>query len=254
MKKRKQRCPYCGRKMSYFSAFFSRRKAEYMCTRCCKESKVVISKIIIPIFIIAAVISLAIMGIWFMMNLLSNPLGILLVSVPLLIFLLISPKFVMLEPLKKYQKSMEAKKAGIEYSDNLTAFEFDDELGSINDNSGQFRINSDLFNQIKSERSAAKTQTESNEISSDSGSIENTNDEEKESYVHIIKDVSEDHGSTAAYPLKKIHSEGTKVIKKAHYLNDENTKSIDEKPVQDDDFIKEYKKADTNQYSTNRRF
>ena len=105
--------------MSYFSAYFSRRKAEYVCNRCGKESKVVISKIIIPIFIIAAAISLAIMGVWFWLKYLSNPLGILLVAAPLLIFFLVSPKFVQLEPLKKYAKSMEAKKAGIVFSDNL---------------------------------------------------------------------------------------------------------------------------------------
>lgn len=254
MKKRKQRCPYCGRKMSYFSAFFSRRKAEYRCTRCGKESKVVISKIIIPIFIIAAVISLAVMGIWFMMNLLSNPLGILLVAAPLFVFLLISPKFVALEPLKKYQKSMEAKKAGIEYSGNLTAYEFDDEAGFSSENSGQFKINSDLFNQIKSERSSSKTQTGGSELSSDSGSIENAVGNDNESYVHIIKDVSEDHGSTAAYPLKKIHSEGTKVIKKEHYINDDNSNGNDEVPAQDDEYVKEYRKNETNKYSSNRRF
>lgn len=111
MNRKKQRCPYCGRRMSYINAYFSRRKAQYTCTRCGKESRVVISKIIIPVFIIVAVISLAIMGLWFLFKLLSNPLGILLVAAPLVIFLLFTPKFVYLEPLKKYKKSMEAKKS-----------------------------------------------------------------------------------------------------------------------------------------------
>lgn len=202
MNQNKQRCPYCGKRMSYFSAYFSRRKAEFVCPRCGKESKVVISKIIIPIFIIAVLIALAIMGIWWFFKLLSNPLGILLVAVPLLIFLLISPYFVRLEPMKKYRKSMEAKKAGIEYSDNLTALDFEDNSVSA-DSSGQFRINAEIFNQIKSERSSKKEQR-GVELVSDSATIDG------ESYVHIISDVSEDHGSTASYPLKKLHSEGSK--------------------------------------------
>ena len=154
MNRKKQRCPYCGKRMSYYSAFFSRRKAEYVCTRCGKESRVVISKVIIPIFIIAAVISLSIMGVWFWMKYISNPWGILLVAAPLLIFLAVSPKFVQLEALKKYRKSMEAKKAGIEFSDNLAALEIDSEIGSNAENTGSFHINADVFNQIKASRTS----------------------------------------------------------------------------------------------------
>ena len=229
MNRKKQRCPYCGKRMSYFSAYFCRRKAEYVCTRCGKESRVVISKIIIPIFIIAAVISLAIMGLWWFFKLLSNPLGILLVAAPLLVFLVFSPKFVQLEPLKKYRKSMEAKKAGIEYSDNLTALDFEDVSTSI-DNSGQFKINSDLFHQIKSERSSPRGQAETNELVSDSGTLE------KESYVPIIDNVREEHGGTTEYPLKKLRSDSSKTGRPAHYTSEEN-QSVD------DDDVKEYKKS-----------
>ena len=231
--------------MSYFSAFFSRRKAQYTCTRCGKESRVVISKLIIPIFIIVAVISLAIMGVWFLYRLLSNPLGILLVAAPLVIFLFFTPKFVCLEPLKKYQKSMEAKKAGMEYSDNLAATEFDEEINSSLENSMQFKINSDLFNQIKSERSAAKKQEESQDIVSHSEKIDS------DSYVHVIDDVSEDHASTSSIPLKKIHSEGTPIIRSRHYLPPAEEEAVEEA---DDDDVKEYVKPDTNKYSGNRRF
>lgn len=243
MNRKKQRCPYCGKRMSYFSAFFSRRKAEYVCPRCGKESRVVISKIIIPIFIIAAVISLAVIGLWFLLKLLSNPLGILLVAAPLVIFALISPKFVQLEPLKKYKKSMEAKKAGMEFSDNLTASEFNGDTGISLENSQQFKINADLFNQIKSERSSHKGQEESNEIVSDSENLDS------ESYVHVINDVSEDHAGTSSLPLKKIHSEGTPVVRSRHYLPPQ-----DDLENEEDSDVKEYVKPDTNKYSANRRF
>lgn len=247
MKRNKQRCPYCGKRMSYFSAFFSRRKAEYVCTRCGKESRVVISKVIIPIFIIAVVISLAVMGVWFLFKMLSNPLGIALVAAPLIIIILISPKFVQLEPLKKYKKSMEAKKAGKEFSDNLTSSDLIDDAGLSSEIGNQFKINADLFNQIKAERSAPKTVRNSQEIVSYSEKIEEIG--EKESYVHVIKDVSESHTEASSEPLKKIHTEGTRVVRPRHYVRDDIPVDSD-----DDEDVKEYKKPDTNKYSGNRRF
>ena len=238
MNRKKQRCPYCGKRMSYFSAYFSRRKAEYVCERCGKESRVVISKIIIPIFIIAAVISLAIMGLWWFFKLLSNPLGIFLVAAPLVIFLLFTPKFVQLEPLKKYRKSMEAKKAGIEYSDNLTALDFEDAQTSV-ENSGQFKINSDLFNQIKSQRSSPRGQVDTNELVSDSGTIE------KESFVPIIDDVREEHGGTTEYPLKKLRSERSKNNRQAaHYATDVDLSNAVNADIPEDDDVKEYVRSD----------
>lgn len=225
MNRKKRRCPYCGKGMSYFSAYSCRRKAEYVCGKCGKESKVVISKLIIPIFIIAAVISLAVMGIWFFFQMLSNPLGILLVAAPLVIFMLLSPRFVQLEPLKKYRKSMEAKKAGIEYSDNLTALDFEDEVGSM-DNSMQFTINADLFNQIKSSRkSPNKDQTESKEITSHSEQVT------APSEVSVIPNVSSEHGSTTSYPLKKLHAEESKPERHRHYAED--TEQAQQKAAED---------------------
>lgn len=241
MNQNKQRCPYCGKRMTYLSAYFSRRKAEFVCPRCGKESKVVISKIIIPIFIIAVLIALAVMGVWWFLRLLSNPLGILLVAIPLLVFLLISPYFVRLEPMKKYRKSMEAKKAGIEYSDNLTALDFEDNSASA-DSSGQFRINADIFNQIKSERSSKKEQN-GVELVSDSATIDG------ESYVHIISDVSEDHGSTASYPLKKLHSEGSRKRPPRYELDKELQDNIaDDDDVEDGD-VKEYIKGSARSFA-----
>lgn len=83
MKMRK--CPYCGRRISYASSFASRRKAEYICQKCGKESKVAVDKKVILFFIVAVVISLAIMAGWILAGLVSNPLGILLVAIPLII-------------------------------------------------------------------------------------------------------------------------------------------------------------------------
>lgn len=246
MNRKTQKCPYCGKRMSYFAAYFSRRKAEYVCPRCGKESRVVISKIIIPIFIIVAAISLAIMGIWFWLRYLSNPLGIVLVAAPLVIFLLLSPKFVQLQPLKKYEKSMEAKKAGIEFSDNLAALDLGDEKGAP-ETSGQFKINADVFNQIKAERSAPKETVDTNELVSDSKILEN------DSEIGVIDNVREEHATTTAYPLKKLHTEGSRMAHSRHYLPEQNLPEQPEEAL-DEEGVREYKKPDTNKYSANRRF
>lgn len=240
MKRSKKRCPYCGKRISYFSAYFSRRKAQYVCPRCGKESRVVINKIIIPIFIIVSVISLAVMGCWFLFKLTSNPMGIVLVALPLVIFGLISPNFVQLEPLKKYQKSMEAKKAGIEYSDNLFSSELEEDISASTESGSSFKINADLFNQIKSDRTSAKEQAESDNIISNSEQIE------KENYVRVIDNVSENHAGSSV-PLKKINPESTRVIRPRHYIPQPEQ-------IEEEDDVKEYKRPDTNKYSANRRF
>lgn len=239
------KCPYCGRRVSYSSCFASRRKAEYVCRKCGKESKVVIDKKVILFFVVAAVISLAIMAGWILNGLISNPLGIVLVAVPLIIFGALTPRFVHYEPFKKYQKSMEAKKAGIAYSDNLLTSEFDEaenySFPSINtpqpeNNSDGFAINSDIFNKIKAERNAAREHLDSNEISSDSSSLN------KQDYIPVKSDVVENHASSGA-GLKKIHSETpvrTTQYRSRHYINSEDNS-------QD-------KKSGGNRYSANRKF
>lgn len=212
MNRQKRRCPYCGKGMSYFSAYSCRRKAEYTCEKCGKESKVVISKLIIPIFIIAAVIALVVMGMWFFFKMLSNPLGIVLTAAPLLLFFALSPRFVQLEPLKKYRKSMEAKKAGIEFSDNLTALDFEDESASM-DNSMQFKINEDLFKEIKSSRkSPNKGQGETNELVSHSEQVKIEPEEQPA--------VTQASGSTTFYPLKKLKNESAKPERHRHFIDD----------------------------------
>lgn len=108
MKMRK--CPYCGRRISYTSSFASRRKAEYICQKCGKESKVAVDKKVILFFIVAVVISLAIMAGWILAGLVSNPLGILLVAIPLIIFTAASPNFVHYEPYKNTVSLWRQKK------------------------------------------------------------------------------------------------------------------------------------------------
>lgn len=237
-----KKCPYCGKRISYSSVFYCRRKSEYVCERCGKESRVVINKKIVFAFIVCALISIAIMAGWIVAGLAYNPLGILFVALPLLVFTFISTKFLKFEPLKKYKKSMEARKAGIEYSDNLMVNELD-EKESVTpdysvDNTSQFQINSDVFNKIKADRTSAREKLKEGQLVSDSQKIEN-----KEDYVPVIKNVSEKH-SYADAPLKKIHSESPVSQRRRHHYVE----------VDEVDDVKEYKKSDGNKYSANRRF
>lgn len=236
-----KKCPYCSKRISYGSVFSSRQKAEYVCDRCKKESKVTIDRTIYIAFALAASISVAIMAGWILAGMSSNPLGILLVALPLIVFTFISPNFLKFEPLKKYKKSMEAKKAGIEFSDNLVSAELEDEsplFGISTDSSSEFTINNDVFNKIKAERNAAREKLSNNELISNSSDIK----VDKEKYVPIINDVRENNSSTDA-PLKKIHSDGTRTVNRTrHYISVDNDK------------VAENKKPDGNKYSANRKF
>ena len=188
---KKKKCPYCGRRVPYSVAFSRRRKAEYVCKNCGRESRVVINRSVILAFIICAIISIAIFVLWVYLKLTYNPLGIVAIAVPLIIFTIISPRFVRFEPLRKYKKTMEAKKAGIAYSDNLAVSE-------------------------------------------------------------IIDDVSEQHSVDEA-PLKKLHSEGSRVNR--HYITPPADESAEVPEVfeEAEDDVKEYR-PDGNKYSANRRF
>lgn len=257
---RVRKCPYCGKRASYTSLFSSRRKGEFVCHRCGKDCKVVINKFVYLVFIVAAMISIALMVGWIYAGMASNPMGIPIVAIPLLIFTLISPKFVYFEPLKKYKKSMEARKAGIEYSDNLAVSVFDDNTKlSFNQNTPEsgFNMNSDLFNKIRAERTAAREHFNNQEIISDSTKIitediKSVKDEnQEENFVPIIENVKIDHASATA-PLKKIHSESKYDLNRTrHFIVDEDVEA-DTDYVDIDSNVK--KKADTNRYSANRKF
>ncbi len=171
-------------------------------------------------------------------------LGIVAIAVPLIIFTIISPRFVRFEPLRKYKKTMEAKKAGIAYSDNLAVSEIDNEFSGF-DTGNKFTVNTDIFNQIKAERTTAREQAERNDISSTSAQAEKP-------MVHVIDDVSEQHSVDEA-PLKKLHSEGSRVNRHYITLPTDESAEVPEVFEEAEDDVKEYR-PDGNKYSANRRF
>lgn len=257
---RAKRCPYCGKRISYLSVFSSRKNGEYTCSRCGKNSKVYVSRKIVPAFGIFVFMSLAVMAVCIFTKILYNPFVIALVAVPLIIFMFISPAFVSYEPFKKYKQSMEARKAGIEYADNLTADEFEIKENNPvfqqvkkpiisepepDEDEDEFKINSDVFNRIKAERNAARIDLNNDNDTDRTRAVSTVR---KSDYVSVIKDVSEEHASTGA-GLKKIHSDAERnsVKRTRHYISYENeAENVPQKS--------ERSRANSNRYSANRKF
>ena len=78
------RCPYCGKKISYLRAFLIRRRGEYFCKKCKKESNIHLKKTIWIFFFFVLLMALAIMGyytfftdrenLWFLLFVALRPL------------------------------------------------------------------------------------------------------------------------------------------------------------------------------------
>lgn len=156
------RCPYCGKRISYFTALSIRRRGEYYCKKCKKESNVHIKKTIWVMFFAALVFALLIMGYYILLTDRENPWFIFFVAVPFLLFYLFSPLFVRLRPKKKFQDSLydtdmvNATMADPDptmASSAKTAPAFIDDLAN-SDREYRPAINPDVFKAIKGERKA----------------------------------------------------------------------------------------------------
>ena len=156
------RCPYCGKRVSYFTALSIRRRGEYYCKRCKKESNVHINKTIWVLFFAVLVLALIIMGYFLIMTDRENIWFVLLVAVPFILFYLFSPLFVRLRPKKKFQDSLydtdmmntpiiEPDPTMASSAKVAPAFVDDVVFG---DEEYKPAINSDVFNAIKEERRA----------------------------------------------------------------------------------------------------
>ncbi len=139
------KCPYCGRRLSYTSAFMYKSKGEYRCNRCKKESNIYINKKMWLAFTLTLMVAIIAMTFIIMYLADKNPFVFLLVMIPFMIFYLFVPFFVTLRPLKKYRDfvSQQQKFIKPDILDPITDSEFEQ--------SGPM-INTDVFNQIKAKR------------------------------------------------------------------------------------------------------
>jgi len=93
-------CPYCHRKVSFFGASILKTKGEHCCAGCKCISNVVINKSIYAIASAVCVISFLTLFLYSVFGDHGDPKGILFVFLPFLIFYILVPFFVKLEPCK----------------------------------------------------------------------------------------------------------------------------------------------------------
>lgn len=154
------KCPYCGKKISYPRAFTLRRRGEYFCNKCKKESNIHIRKtILIPMFLVI-IFSLMILGVFMFMTSRENLWFMLLAAIPFFFFYLISPLFVELRPKKKHMdvlydtQMVEAPKSDpdptMAKASKVVPTFVDDVV--LEDDNYKPNISQDVFNAIKEER------------------------------------------------------------------------------------------------------
>ena len=154
------KCPYCGKTVSYPTAFLLRRRGEHFCKKCKKESNVYINKLIwVAVFFTLLLSFLLLMYFMFMTDR-ENLWFILVVMIPYIAFFLSSPLFVRLRPKKKFQDSLydtdmvettspDADASAAQTAKAVPAF-VDDIV--LEDENYKPVIDSDIFNSIKEER------------------------------------------------------------------------------------------------------
>lgn len=157
------KCPYCDKPISYVTALSIRRRGEYYCKKCKKESNIHIKKTIWIFFLSMIVLALVILGYYLFMTDRENLWFAFFVAIPFIIFYFVSPAFVRLRPKKKFQDALydtnmvDTPKADPDptvaaSAKVVPAFVDDIVLG---DDDYKPAINSDIFNAIKEERKVA---------------------------------------------------------------------------------------------------
>lgn len=216
-----KKCPYCGRRISYFTVFHEKKHGLYTCTRCKKESKIKTDFRLIVAFIALCLAVVLFIIMWNSSKNYNNFLGVVIVALALLIFYFLTPLFVRFVPLKKYRRHSEEQA--------------EQNVGS--DSAENFHFNRDAFERVKQNRAAKQTQIEE---STKERELEGIN---KEPYVPIIRDVSSSHASSDA-PLRR--------VQKPH------PQRIEEEPSNQEEDVRTYvprtKRPDGSKYTANRKF
>ena len=102
------KCPYCGKKISYFTLMHEKSHGEHFCRECRKESKICIQKKAAIFFILVTVIAIVTAAVLIAGKGVENLWTILLVLAPFALFYLLTPIFVDLRPYRKYKEWMTA--------------------------------------------------------------------------------------------------------------------------------------------------
>ncbi len=185
-------CPYCGRRISYFTTFHEKNRGIHTCPRCKRESKIKTDFRLIIAFIAVVLVVFMFMVIWMGSGNYNSFSGVIITALILIAFYFSTPIFVRYIPLKKYREQ-EYEREEYEYEYEPLSEEEETEFDS------SYTFNRDIFDKIKEKRNSKITRANAE----NSDSIEQTKIADK-NYIPIISDVTESHASSSDVPLKKV--------------------------------------------------
>lgn len=218
------KCPYCGKKVGYLSAFFMHNQGEYCCKKCKKESNVIIKKALLIPFIFAVLFAIAILLYFLVMTNRQNLWFMLFIAIPFIIFYLLTPGFVVLKPKKKFMDSLydtEMVESPIADPDPTMAKTskviptFVDDV-ILEDEEYKPSINKDVFDAIKKERKSINDTDGGTKAFSKYEDISSSEEKDKTMPVENIKKIK---------PKKKEISDTALILQNIDDLiNEENNK------------------------------
>ncbi len=159
------KCPYCGKQLTFMQAFLIRTRGEYFCNKCKKESNILIRKSLLVPFIIATILSLIILAIFFFMTDKTNLIFMLLVALPFFGFYLMTPFYVDLKPRKKHMDVLydtgmiESPIADPDPTMAKTSRVIPSFVDDVVTDDDKPVINADVFNAIKEERKVVEEES-----------------------------------------------------------------------------------------------
>ena len=126
---KRTKCPYCGKKLGYFSAFAEKKRGEHTCNNCGRHSNIFFSKFYKFLIAFTILVAIVLVIVAISPYCISNLWGMLWVAVPFLILYLITPFFLKLVPLKNNRIDFDKFDTSIE--DNSTkSMDIVDEISS----------------------------------------------------------------------------------------------------------------------------
>ncbi len=159
------KCPYCGKQLTFMQAFLIRTRGEYFCNKCKKESNILIRKSLLVPFIIATILSLIILAIFFFMTDKTNLIFMLLVALPFFGFYLMTPFYVELKPRKKHMDVLydtgmiESPIADPDPTMAKTSRVIPSFVDDVVTDDDKPVINADIFNAIKEDRKVVEEES-----------------------------------------------------------------------------------------------
>lgn len=235
-----KKCPYCGRRITYYTIFRIKNRGTYDCERCGKKSKVKVDNKLIISFIALCLAIILFMIFWNInLEFSNNFWGVVIVAAAVFIFYMCTPLFVKFVPIRKIVEE-NRRKTAYEYEENETERPHTEEA---------YTFNRKAFDEIKKAKTNPSVTTVQKQAEAEDKINNLVNDIQHEHYVPIIEDVSEAHASSTDMPLQKVSHTNTRTFEKQHIpQNYEETEDIER-----EQFVKREKRPDGSKYTANRK-